>query len=365
MQTISLCMIVKNEDEVLARCLDTVADLMDEIIIVDTGSTDKTKEIAARYTDKIYDFEWIKDFSAARNFSFSKATMDYIYAPDADELLDEENRERFRILKECLDPQIEIVQMKYVTEQDDDVVMNVKKEYRPKLFKRLRTFTWIDPVHETVRLDPVVYDSDIEIIHRPQGSHAARDFSIFLKELDAMGTLSGKLRTMYARELLKAGRMEDFDAAFPYFKGLWNACPTDDAGKEAACILARRARLKGNATELMKYCLRDMLETPCAEICLELGMHYLENNDYEEALVWFANASHETESILDIHSCGDAPLKGLVACYGGLISNLDEQIENAAIPEMKADMLEQKEMYIDAKTKLEAELVEWTMPEEL
>ena len=102
MATISLCMIVKNEEQVLARCLDSVADLMDEIIIVDTGSTDRTKEVAARYTDQIYDFTWIGDFSAARNFSFSKATMEYIYAPDADEVLDAENRARFLDLKNCL-----------------------------------------------------------------------------------------------------------------------------------------------------------------------------------------------------------------------------------------------------------------------
>ena len=59
-------MIVKNEQNVLARCLDSMADLMDEIIIVDTGSADRTKEIAARYTDRIYDFAWIDDFSADR-----------------------------------------------------------------------------------------------------------------------------------------------------------------------------------------------------------------------------------------------------------------------------------------------------------
>lgn len=59
-------MIVKNEERVLARCLESVRECMDEIIIVDTGSSDATKEIAARYTDKIYDFEWIDDFAAAR-----------------------------------------------------------------------------------------------------------------------------------------------------------------------------------------------------------------------------------------------------------------------------------------------------------
>ena len=141
MATISLCMIVKNEEAVLARCLDSIADLMDEIIIVDTGSTDHTKEIAAKYTSQVYDFKWTSDFSAARNFSFSKANMDYIYAADADEVLDDFNHERFLRLENALLPEIEIVQMKYVTDADFDTVLNAKKEYRPKLFKRLRTWS--------------------------------------------------------------------------------------------------------------------------------------------------------------------------------------------------------------------------------
>ena len=154
--TISLCMIVKNEEKVLARCLDSVADLMDEIVIVDTGSTDRTKEIAARYTDQIYDFVWIDDFSAARNFAFSKAHMDYIYSADADEVLDEENRARYRLLKENLMPQIEIVQMKYGNQLQYGTVYNFDEEYRPKLFKRQREFVWQEPIHETIRLDPVI-----------------------------------------------------------------------------------------------------------------------------------------------------------------------------------------------------------------
>ncbi|MDR1699916.1 MAG: glycosyltransferase, partial [Lachnoclostridium sp.] len=62
-------MIVKDEENVLARCLDSVKKAVDEIIIVDTGSVDRTKSIAEEYTDLIYDFEWENDFAAARNFA--------------------------------------------------------------------------------------------------------------------------------------------------------------------------------------------------------------------------------------------------------------------------------------------------------
>ena len=67
--TISACMIVKNEEEVLARCLDCVKQFADEIIIVDTGSTDRTKEIAQNYTSHVYDFPGLMISAAARNFS--------------------------------------------------------------------------------------------------------------------------------------------------------------------------------------------------------------------------------------------------------------------------------------------------------
>ena len=99
MITISLCMIVKNEADVLRRCLVSIADLMDEIIIVDTGSTDRTKEIASEFTDRIYDYVWQDDFAAARNFAFSKASMEYIYSADADEVVDYFNHKLLAGLK--------------------------------------------------------------------------------------------------------------------------------------------------------------------------------------------------------------------------------------------------------------------------
>lgn len=359
MATISLCMIVKNEEQVLARCLDSVADLMDEIIIVDTGSTDRTKEVAARYTDQIYDFTWIGDFSAARNFSFSKATMEYIYAPDADEVLDAENRARFLDLKNCLLPEIEIVQMWYVTEAFN-TVMNVKRELRPKLFKRLRTFTWIDPVHETVRLDPVVFDSDIEIQHKPLAVHGGRDFEICERIYARDGELSPKLWKMYAKELLKCGELTDFERACGFFTGEWEKDPMAEAGREAACVLAHLARLQGNGAELMKYALRDMLDTPCAEICYELGSYYQEMKDYDEAIVWYQNAVSETECILDVEAGGKKSLEGLVACYEALLA----QAEKAELQTSSEQQKQSIEIYEQQLAVYREALADWQLPEE-
>ena len=69
---------IVQEEDVIGRCLESVRHLVDEINIVDTGSTDRTKEIAANYTKRIFDFKWIDHFAAARNFSFQQATCDYI-----------------------------------------------------------------------------------------------------------------------------------------------------------------------------------------------------------------------------------------------------------------------------------------------
>lgn len=87
----SVCMIVRNEEKVLTRCLDSIKDLVDEIIIVDTGSDDNTKNIALNYTDKVFDFDWVDDFSIARNYAASKATGEWILVLDADEFVDRES----------------------------------------------------------------------------------------------------------------------------------------------------------------------------------------------------------------------------------------------------------------------------------
>lgn len=321
MITISLCMIVKNEERILKRCLNSVCDLVDEIVIVDTGSTDKTKQIAAEYTDKIYDFEWIEDFSAARNFAFSKCTKEYIYAADADEVLDGENRKRFSDLKQTLLPEIEIVQMKYANQLQYSTIYNYDEEYRPKLYKRLREFAWEYPIHEAVRLDPVIYDSDVVITHLPEALHTGRDIAAFEKLIKSGERLDKKLFGLYARELFVSGSEEEFIRALSYFRAaLEDTERTPEEQTEAYCVVVRACRLSGDIPGFYKYAMRAAAsdeEIP-SEICYELGCFYRDAEDYPEAAMWFYNALHETESILNIRYGGELAEKALRECqaYG-------------------------------------------------
>src|SRR6266567_8071044 len=96
--TVSLCLMVRNEEAALPGCLQSAADLVNEIIVVDTSSTDRTKEIAGSFGAKVFDFPWVDDFAAARNECIRHATGEWIFWMDADERINEPNREKLNIL---------------------------------------------------------------------------------------------------------------------------------------------------------------------------------------------------------------------------------------------------------------------------
>lgn len=315
MITISVCMIVKNEETVLARCLDSLAGIPDEIIIADTGSTDRTKAIAKRYTDQVYDFPWNDDFSAARNFAFSKASMEYIYSADADEILDKENRDKFLRLKQTLSPETELVQMRYSNQTQYNTVYNFQSELRPKLFRRLRTFHWIDPVHESVSLNVRLLNSGITILHRPESQHAPRDFPI-LKHTADTGRLSARLARMYAKELFIGGTDGDFLEAYSCFEPILHDehAPLDEV-RAAQCVVVHAARLKKDTVMMFKTALKNIISEPGAEVCCDLGAYFADTGDYEEAATWYYTAAFGAQSELDARFSGNIPLLRLAGCY--------------------------------------------------
>lgn len=165
MCTISLCMIVKNEESVLARCLDSVRGIADEIILVDTGSTDATKDIARRYTDKVFDFVWVDDFAAARNVSFGHAGMDYCLWLDADDVIEEADRRRFLELKRTLSPDTDIVMLPYHTAFDGEGRPTFTY-YRERLIRNHPAYRWTGAVHEVIAPAGHIVYGEAAVSHR-------------------------------------------------------------------------------------------------------------------------------------------------------------------------------------------------------
>ena len=191
MATISLCMIVKNEESVLGRCLDSALGVADEIIIADTGSSDATKETAARYTEQIFDVEWKDDFSAARNAAFARASMDYCMWLDADDVIQDSERQKLIKLKEELEPDVLAVMMKYATSFDSAGRPAFLFD-RERLVRRDAGLMWEGRVHEVIDVQKglkggpggtaggrILY-SDIRIDHRSvKQTYTKRNLNIY------------------------------------------------------------------------------------------------------------------------------------------------------------------------------------------
>lgn len=299
MATISVCMIVKNEERVLERCLESLKEIADEIIIADTGSTDRTKEIAKRYTDKIYDLEWKDDFAYARNEVAKRASCDYIYTADADEVIERSELEKFKCLKKVIQEDIDIVQMIYVNPDDINMAYNYTKELRPKLYKRIRTFRFTDPIHETLVLLPLVYDSDIEIKHCPENLHSKRDFLMYRKALERDGKMSDRLYDMYAKELFFSGEEKDFYEAEEIFRRRVYAAGTKDIYYvQACCVLAKILSLRDNSKELLSFCtgtLSDIGHIP-AEMWFILAESAEKAGNVLEAAGWYVKSAVDAEN---------------------------------------------------------------------
>ena len=146
--TLSLCMIVKNEEEVLGRCLKSISKEIDEIIVVDTGSTDDTKRIAESFGAHVYDFTWINDFAAARNFSFSLSKSDYNIWLDADDVISEKSLSELNTLKTELDySRPDVVMCPYIA-ATDEFGNPTLSYYRERIIKNGVGFKWEGFVHE-------------------------------------------------------------------------------------------------------------------------------------------------------------------------------------------------------------------------
>lgn len=191
---ISVCIITKNEQENIERCLKSLMPYEMEIIVVDTGSTDNTKDIVQRYTDKVFDFEWCDDFAAAKNFAISKTSNDYIIMLDSDEYIDKfEESELIRTIGNNSDKAGRI-QIKNVFKKTDPC--KESREWVSRIFNK-KSYHYEGRIHEQiVRYDGKEYDTfqaPVTIIHtgydlteKEKKAKAKRNISLLEKELDRL-----------------------------------------------------------------------------------------------------------------------------------------------------------------------------------
>lgn len=291
MITISLCMIVKNEEKTIERCLSSICGLVDEIIVVDTGSIDRTKEIVRKFTDKIYDFKWVNDFSKARNYAFSLAAMDYQMWLDADDIITEDEAAKFLHLKETLSADVDVVTMKYHTHFDEHG-NPVFTSTRERLLKRKSNFVWNDSVHEYITMRGKIINSDVAISHKKDYTHntqSDRNIKIYEERLQNGEIFNARSTYYFARELMDHGRYEE---AATYFEKFINDGEGWIEDNISACLALANCYGQLNMPSDRFHILicSFMYDLPRAEICCELAHDFRISGDYEKAIYWYKTA---------------------------------------------------------------------------
>lgn len=252
MATVSLTMIVRDEERNLPACLAGCADLFDEVVIVDTGSTDGTKAIAAAARDRrgaaarVFDFAWCDSFAAARNESLRHATGDWIFWMDADDRLDEANRRKLSELLATLDDRYQGFELGQVSAFPNGHVTPPFRQLR--LFPRRPELTWFGRIHEGIRVGgelPRIW-TGIEIWHvgyrDPTTLDAKSDRNLRLLELQVAETPHHPVVLFHlAREYFIKGRAAE---GYQVLKRL-DELGTDDARSMADDVRQRVLSIGG------------------------------------------------------------------------------------------------------------------------
>lgn len=344
MVTVSLCMIVRNEEAHLAHCLRSVKDLVDEIIIVDTGSTDQTKEIARSFSCRLFDFPWQDNFAAARNFSFAQATMDFCFWLDADDCLLPEDQERFRQLKAELTTETDVVFLPYHTalRADGSPAFTC---YRERLLLRKDHFRWEGNVHEAITPRGRLLYGTAAITHCKKGpGDTQRNLRIFENMLAQGCTLSPREQFYYARELQRHGFCAKAAALLLSFlqeKDAWIENQIEACRNLAQCYYALSNPDKALAA--LFHALS--LSLPRAEICCDIGLHFLQHATpprHEQAAFWYELAlccpRRDQSGGFVLPDCyGYIPHMQLCVCYYAMGNSKKARQHNEAAGQIHPD----------------------------
>ncbi len=281
-------MIAKDEENTIGRILKCASEFADEIIVVDTGSTDSTKNIAKSFTKKVFDFEWKDDFASARNFAFEKATCDFLIWLDADDFISSGNIEKIKSLKNS-DIDFDVCMCKYALDIDENNIPHFVFE-RERILKRSQNFKWVGKVHESICPSGKIIHSDITIEHRKiKQNKPARNLKIYQKMKRENEEFSPRELYYYARELYYNNFLSSAIKNLKKFVKISNTYPPDNL---SAYIMLSDCFLQKNMQKHAKKVLFECLShhNPTSELCCKLAKIFENENKIQEAIFWYNSA---------------------------------------------------------------------------
>lgn len=288
MKTLSLCMIVKNEEKTLSKVLVNASLFADEIIIVDTGSTDKTREIALNFTDKVFSYEWKDDFSDARNYSFDRAKCEYIIWLDGDDFLTNDSVQKIIDWKNE-EGKEDVLMCAYALSFDE----NFKPSYlflRERIVKNSPLLRWHERVHEVIiPCGRIVNRPDIIVYHGKQKEYTNRNLKIYQKMIKEGEKFSPRSMFYYARELFYNGY---YKRAISQFKKFLKEKNSFIENKIDACkVMSYCYEILGDSEKALLSLFQTFLFSRVrGEVAYEIGRNFARLGKFQEGKFWLEMA---------------------------------------------------------------------------
>lgn len=325
---LSICIIAKNEEQNIERCLKCLQPYPFEIIVVDTGSTDKTREIAQKYTTLVYDFEWCDDFAAAKNYAISKAENEYVMVLDSDEFLEPLDAAKLEQLAKQHPEQVGRIKRRNIMTRNGQRQENV--EWINRIFSK-KKFLYEGRIHEQVTaLDGSDYDTyttpvviehtGYDLPEEERKNKAERNIKLLLQELERLEAEQNKneIDQNTISDGMKSGETMLTDSKIPYIlyqlgKGYYMA-----GAYEFSCEYFSRG-LSFDLNPQLEYVI-DMVETydyalvnsgragealffeniyeefgRNADFQFLMGLIYMNNARFEDAIAEFLKATKHVE----------------------------------------------------------------------
>ncbi len=293
---ISVCIITKNEAENLDKCLKSLSPYPFEIVVVDTGSTDNSKEIAHKYTNKVFDFEWINDFSAARNFSISRASHNMILVLDTDEFLIEFDFDQVQQLMSEHPKSVGLIKRLDYFETDGE--RHCQTTIIDRLFNR-KYYHYERPIHEILvpaaNLSTTSYTLPIVADH--VGYIGSAD-KLYEKSMRDINLLIPEIKKnpdepyYYFQMAQSYLCMREHERAFEYFQMALerNPTPEEDYTRILVCNYGNILLDAGNAEEASSLLSFYEYYSNNADYLCMIGVMYLQRNQLLKALPEFVKA---------------------------------------------------------------------------